>query len=288
MNNIKKTTEILKLFGINAKKKYGQNFLTDEDVADHIIKCADITGSDLVIEIGPGVGTLTQRICGVAGFTVAIEVDEGIKPPLLYALKGCDNYHVLFADILKVDIGRDIISKYSDTGISDVKVVANLPYYISARIMTRLLSESDHISKMVLMLQKEVAERVCAGPGSRQYGVLSIAVQLYSAPGIALNVKSDSFMPAPKVDSSVVVLDIYKEIPYNTGDIGLFFRVVKAAFSQRRKMLVNSLYSSFGREISRDRIREAVEVSGLKPECRAEEISVEQFCVLSKNIAPLF
>ena len=285
---IKKTSDILKLFNIKGRKEFGQNFLTDESVLNQIPMLAGISKSDLVIEIGPGTGCLTQRLCENAGYVAAVEIDRNMKLPLEYVLNDHKNVEVIFDDIMKLDIKKDIIEKYKTEQISNVKVVANLPYYIATAIITNLLTESPGVDKMVFMVQKEVAERLCAEPGGREYGVLTIAVQLYAQARIMLDVPADSFIPVPKVDSSLVLLDIYKKFPYEISDIPFFFKVVKASFSQRRKTAANSLFASFGKMISKNEIEHILTEIGQITNVRAERISIEQFFKLAEKLRPLF
>jgi 16S rRNA (adenine1518-N6/adenine1519-N6)-dimethyltransferase len=283
-----KTNELLQLFNIKTKKEFGQNFLINEDIADEIVSCADITKDDLVIEIGPGVGSLTQRLCEEAGFVAAVELDTNMEIPLKYVLNKYSNCAVIFEDILKIDINNDIINRYTTNGICNVKIVANLPYYIATQIITKLLSQCAGISKMVIMVQKEVAQRICALPEGREYGILSVAVQIYARPAAVIEVLRDSFHPSPKVDSTVIILDIYKTIPYDIDDIDFFFKVVKAAFSQRRKTVSNSLYAGLNKKIPKQTIEDILVRIGEDLNVRAERISIQQFCVLVKNLKPLF
>lgn len=285
---MKKTRDLLQLFNIKTKKEYGQNFLTDEDTADRIVECACISDNDLVIEIGPGLGSLTQRLCEKAGFVAAVELDKTMEAPLRYSLCGYDNYAVLFEDILKIDIVSDVIMKYRSDRVDNIKIVANLPYYIASRIITKLLSQCAGISKMVIMVQKEVAQRICSLPEGREYGILSVAVQIYARPSIAMDVPRSSFFPSPKVDSSVVVLDIYDMMPFDINDIEFFFKIVKAAFSQRRKTASNSIFAGLYKKIPKQTIEDILVRIGEDPRVRAERISIPQFCELAKNIMPLF
>jgi len=285
---IKKTTDIIKLFNIKGRKEFGQNFLSDEAVLDKIPELAEISKDDLVIEIGPGIGCLTQRLCEKAGFVVAVEIDRNMKVPLEYVLNEHKNVEMIFNDIMKLDIKEDIIEKHYSKQISKVKVVANLPYYIATAIITELLSKSPGIDKMIFMVQKEVAERLCAKPGGRDYGVLSVAVQLYAEAEIALEVPADAFIPVPKVESSLVLLDIQNDLPINSSDIPFFFNIVKASFSQRRKTAANSLYASFGKKISKNEIENILTDIGENTNVRAERISIEQFIKLTRKLHPLF
>jgi 16S rRNA (adenine1518-N6/adenine1519-N6)-dimethyltransferase len=285
---IKKTTDILKLFNIKGRKEFGQNFLSDEAVLDRIPELAEISKDDLVIEIGPGIGSLTQRLCIKAGYVAAVEIDRNMKLPLGYVLNEHKNFEIIFNDIMKLDIKKDIIEKHKTEQISKVKVAANLPYYIATAIITDLLSKSPGIDKMIFMVQKEVAERLCAKPGGRDYGVLSIAVQLYAKAGIVLHVPAGSFIPAPKVDSALVLLDISKDFPLESADIPFFFKIVKASFSQRRKTAANSLFASFGKRISKDEIEHILKEIGQSTNVRAEKISIEQFIKLAEKLRPLF
>lgn len=285
---MKKTDDILRLYNIKAKKKFGQNFLNDEGILDDIVYISDITKKDMVIEIGPGIGNLTQRLCEKATYVVAVEIDESMKSPLRYVLKEHKNCSVIFTDVMSLDIKSEIIEKYKTSEVENIKIIANLPYYIATHVITTLLSSKQYFNRMVLMVQKEVAHRICALPGGKEYGVLSIAIQLYAKASIEINVKRDSFIPSPNVDSAVVLLDVYKDIPYKIDETDFFFKVVKIAFSQRRKTIVNSLYSGFQKIISKDDIENILIQLNLKSDIRAERLSIEQFCTLSENLRALF
>ena len=286
-NEVKKAADLIKLFGIRPRKEYGQNFLVDEAVFDEIINNADITSQDLVIEIGPGIGTLTQRLCDNAGYVVGIEIDRDMKTVLDYVLSGKNNGMIIYADVKNVDLNKEVVSKYIKDGIDKVKIVANLPYYIATSIITDVLSKTKGITKMVVMVQKEVAQRICAKPGGRDFGVLSVAVQLYAKASIAMDVPAYAFIPSPSVDSSVVVLEPDPSL-YTPGDEAFFFKVVKAAFSQRRKTILNSIYSGFGKKIEKEALISIFESVGIDPGERAERIPIDVFCELSKKMMPLF
>lgn len=286
-DKIKKAADLIQLFGIRPRKEYGQNFLVDEEIFEKIIGYGDITKEDLVIEIGPGIGTLTQRLCDNAGFVAGIEIDKDMKPVLDFVLSGKTNAKIIYADVKEISLKDDIVGKYMNEGISRIKIVANLPYYIATSIITDVLSTERDITKMVVMVQKEVAQRICAKPGGRDYGVLSVAVQLYADATIVMDVPADSFIPVPSVDSSVVVLEPDMS-RYSFGDDKFFFKVIKAAFSQRRKTILNSIYAGFGKRIEKEELIRIFESVGIDPGDRAERISIDIFCDLAKKMMPLF
>ncbi len=278
----KYTKEILKKYGFTFSKSLGQNFLVDGNIVRKICEEGNITKEDNVLEIGPGIGTLTEELSLRAKKVVAIEIDRGLLPILDNTLKNYSNIEIVQGDVLEVDLKRIIEEKF-DTG--DIKVVANLPYYITTPIIGRLIEEELEFHSIIVMVQKEVADRIIATPGSKDFSSLSVFVQYYTEPEIILKVPKTVFMPRPKVDSAVLKLKLKKE-KIDLENRELFFKVVKAAFSQRRKTLVNSLNS---KELGVDKkeIREILKKTNIDPKKRAEDLSVEDFAKISSNLPPL-
>ena len=266
------TFDIVRRHNIKAQKKFGQNFLIDEGVLDGITEAAGVCGSDHCIEIGPGLGALTKRLAAKAAHVTAIEIDTQMIPVLEEELAGFDNAKVICADVLKTDL-RAIAEM--------VKVVANLPYYITTPIVTSLLESGIPFKSITVMVQTEVAERMQTGPGSKDYGALSLAVQYYSKPGIMLDVPPECFFPVPGVGSSVIRLDIYEKPPVEVKDPAFMFRIIKASFMQRRKTLANSLQNNPETRIERSRTEEALGKLGLDPMIRGEALTLEQFAAFS-------
>ncbi len=272
------TSEVIKKYGIRAKKKYGQNFLIDENVLRKIVEGAGITGSDTVIEIGPGTGSLTRHLSDAAGKVYAFEIDEKLLPVLSDTLKDRDNVTVINKDILKVDLNEFI----SETGIEgDVKVVANLPYYITSPVVMMLLTSGAPIENITIMIQKEVAQRMIAPPGNKTYGSLSLAVNYHSVPKVIMEVPPSCFIPRPKVSSTVIRLDIRERPAITVKDEGMLFSVIRASFNQRRKTLFNGLKNSGNLRVSADKIKEAIEGIGKPASVRGEQLSLEEFGKLS-------
>ena len=238
MSLLQENLSIMKKYNIKAQKKYGQNFLINEEILDKIIETADINTGDLVIEIGPGLGNLTKRLCTYAGHVLAIEIDTNMVDILNAEYSDLTNLTILNQDIMKVDL-KEVIKDYSD---KTVKVVANLPYYITTPIIMKLLEDEINIELIEVMIQEEVALRFCAKPSSKDYGAITLAINYYTEPKIVIDVPKDNFMPVPEVDSCVVNLKVRKE-HIELKDEKKFFKVVKAAFSQRRKTINNSLAS---------------------------------------------
>ncbi len=271
------TIAVLQKYNFNFRKQYGQNFLIDEGVLEEIIDGSEITGEDCVLEIGPGIGTLTQYLAEKAGHVVAVEIDKALIPILADTLSDYDNVTVINDDILKVDITK--LAEEYNSG-RPIKVVANLPYYITTPIVMELLEGDAPIKSITVMVQKEVADRMQCGPGTKDYGALSLAVGYYADAHVILNVSPDCFMPQPKVGSSVIKLDIYKEPPVHAKDHKYMFRLIRASFNMRRKTLVNGLMGgSLG--LTRERIEEALEEMGLSKTVRGEALTLEQFAALS-------
>lgn len=269
------TLHILKAFGLRMSKKLGQNFLIDARIVQGIVEAAEIEPGDRVLEIGPGIGTLTQGLAEAGADVTAVELDKKLPAVLKETLKAYDNVRIVPGDILKVNIPEIM-------GEAPFKVAANLPYYITTPILMTLLERRLPITHMVTMVQKEVAERMTAKPGSRIYGALSVAVQYYTEPEIVLDVPPRSFIPAPEVMSVVVSCRVRKEPAVAVQDEKLFFRVVKAAFGQRRKTLMNALK---GGGFSKEAVRDALEQSGIDPTRRGETLTLEEFGRLADAFA---
>ena len=267
------TQHILNRFKLRADKKLGQNFLIDENVVHQIVAAAELSEADTVLEVGPGIGTLTQGLAESKARVVAVELDTRLLPVLATTLNGYDNVRVVHGDILKVNIMEEV-------GAPSFKVCANLPYYITTPIIFALLEKRLPMERLVAMVQKEVAERMAAQPGGKEYGALSVAIQYYTEPKIAFIVPPTSFIPAPAVDSAVIVCKRREKPPVEVCDEGLFFRVVKAAFSLRRKMLSNSL-KNMG--IKSEQVAKWLELAGVDGKRRAETLSLEDFAKLTNN-----
>ena len=267
------TQHILNRFKLRADKKLGQNFLIDENVVYQIVAAAELSEADTVLEVGPGIGTLTQGLAESKARVVGVELDTRLLPVLATTLNGYDNVRVVHGDILKVNIMEEV-------GAPSFKVCANLPYYITTPIIFALLEKRLPMERLVAMVQKEVAERMAAQPGGKEYGALSVAIQYYTEPKIAFIVPPTSFIPAPAVDSAVIVCKRREKPPVEVCDEGLFFRVVKAAFSLRRKMLSNSL-KNMG--IKSEQVAKWLELAGVDGKRRAETLSLEDFAKLTNS-----
>lgn len=267
------TQHILNRFKLRADKKLGQNFLIDENVVRQIVEAAELSEADTVLEVGPGIGTLTQGLAESKAKVVTVELDTRLLPVLATTLNGYDNVRVVHGDILKVNIMEEV-------GAPSFKVCANLPYYITTPIIFALLEKRLPMERLVAMVQKEVAERMAAQPGGKEYGALSVAIQYYTEPKIAFIVPPTSFIPAPAVDSAVIVCKRREKPPVEVCDEGLFFRVVKAAFSLRRKMLSNSL-KNMG--IKSEQVAKWLELAGVDGKRRAETLSLEDFAKLTNS-----
>ena len=278
LGNPKNTIEVLKKYQFNFAKKFGQNFLIDTHVLEKIIRAAEITKEDYVLEIGPGIGTMTQYLCEAAGEVIAVEIDSNLIPILQDTLSAYDNVTVLHQDILKVDINRLVEEK---CGGKPIKVVANLPYYITTPIIMGLFESHVPIQSITVMVQKEVAVRMQVGPGTKDYGALSLAVQYYAKPYIVANVPPNCFMPRPNVGSAVIRLTRHEAPPVSVKDEKLMFSLVRASFNQRRKTLVNGLSNSSEIAFAKDDILRAVERLGLGKTVRGEALTLEQFARLS-------
>lgn len=280
------TRDKMKAFAIRPVKSLGQNFLTDCGVVEQIVDAAELTEEDLVIEIGPGLGIMTEAMAERAGFVVAVEIDRHLMEPLGVIAALHDNIAILNKDILKVDIRREILEPYfTGRGFTGIKVVANLPYYITTPIIMSLLEMSlPEIKQMVFMVQKEVGQRMTANPGGKEYGALSVAVKYFSESEIVFCVPPHCFIPQPAVDSCVVRLTVRKEEPFYLKDKDYFFKVVKAAFGQRRKMLTNALSNAPYLEVDRERVLAALEAMGKDAKLRGESLRPEEFGELSNRL----
>ena len=271
---------------LRAKKRYGQNFLIDEGVISAIIDGADIGPEDMVLEIGPGLGAMTKKLCQRAGLLLAVEIDRNLVPVLQEQMKGFDNFTVINEDILKTDIAG-ICEEYGKG--RPIKVVANLPYYITTPIVMRLIGEDLPISSVTIMIQKEVAERMIAAPGTSEYGALSLAVAYHTSPSVLLTVPPHCFVPRPKVTSAVVRLDIKDGASkQKVSDPDLMFGIIRASFNQRRKTLVNSLSNSGSLEFSKDEIRQALSHMGKDENIRGEVLSLGEFAELTDRLRGLW
>ena len=278
LGNPQETIAVLQRYGFNFQKKYGQNFLIDTHVLDKIIGAAEIGRDDFVLEIGPGIGTMTQYLAEAAREVVAVEIDTKLIPILEDTLKEYDNVTVLNEDILKVDIRKIAEEK---NGGKPIKVVANLPYYITTPIIMGLFESEVPLDSITVMVQKEVADRMQVGPGTKDYGALSLAVQYYAEPYIVANVPPNCFIPRPAVGSAVIRLTRYQEKPVKVNDFAFMFKIIRASFNQRRKTLQNGLYNSSELRIPKEKTVAALEEMGLTPTIRGEKLSLEEFAKLS-------
>ena len=278
--NPKTIRQVMDMFGLNFKKEFGQNFLTDnmtvEDIADACNDDKDIT----VLEIGPGIGCMTRELCERYSRVVAFEIDSGLIPVLKYTLDGYKNVTVINEDIMKADLSSSLAPSFE---MGKVVVCANLPYYITTPIVMKLIESKLPFDSITVMVQTEVAERLAAGAGNKHCGAITAAIDYYGEAKMLFTVSADRFMPPPKVTSSVVHIDLWKEKPVQPIDEPLFFRTIKAAFEQRRKTLPNSLSTGFP-EISKERLTEIIVSCGHKPDIRGEKLTVEDFCNLSNKI----
>jgi 16S rRNA (adenine1518-N6/adenine1519-N6)-dimethyltransferase len=284
LGNPQKTIEIIKKHEFAIQKKFGQNFLIDTHVLEKIINSAGMTKEDCVLEIGPGIGTMTQYLAEEAGHVIAVEIDTKLIPILNETLADYDNVTIINEDILKVDINQ-ITQNYNEG--RPIKVVANLPYYITTPIIMGLFEGGVPIDNITVMVQKEVADRMQVGPGSKDYGALSLAVQYYAEPYIVANVPPNCFIPRPGVGSAVIRLTRYKEPPVDVLDPKLMFRLIRASFNQRRKTLQNGLNNSPEVSFTKEQIIEAIEHMGLNPSVRGETLTLKEFAGLSNFFTQL-
>ncbi len=285
LSNPQKTIEIIKKYNFNFQKKFGQNFLVDAHVLNKIIAGANVTKDDMVLEIGPGIGTMTQYLAEAAREVVAVEIDRNLLPILEETLSDYDNVTVINADILKLDIQK-IADEHN--GGRPIKVVANLPYYITTPIIMGLFESHVPIDNLTVMVQKEVAKRMEVGPGTKDYGALSLAVQYYAMPYIVANVPCNCFMPRPNVDSAVIRLTRHKEPPVTVKDEKLMFAMIRAAFNQRRKTLVNAISNSAELNIGKEALQEGLNTLGLSLTVRGEALTLEQFAALSDILSEIY
>ena len=278
LGNPQETIQVLQKHDFHFQKKFGQNFLIDPHVLDKIIEAAEVTKDDFVLEIGPGIGTMTQYLCEAARQVLAVEIDNNLIPILQETLSPYDNVEILHGDILKQDI-HEIAEKYNDK--KPIKVVANLPYYITTPIIMGLLESRVPLANITVMVQKEVAERMQAEPGTKEYGALSLAVQFYSKAEIVANVPANCFMPRPNVGSAVIRLTCHAERPVDVKDEAFMFKIIRASFNQRRKTLQNGLNNASNLSVNKEQVVTALEKMGLPATVRGEALSLEQFAELS-------
>ena len=281
LGNPKKTIEVLQKYDFVFQKKYGQNFLIDTHVLDKIINAAEITEEDFVLEIGPGIGTMTQYLASRAREVFAVEIDRALIPILEDTLSDFKNVTILNEDILKVDIRK--LAEEHNQG-KPIKVVANLPYYITTPIIMGLFEEEVPVESITVMVQKEVADRMQTGPGSKDYGALSLAVQYYASPYIVANVPPNCFMPRPKVGSAVIRLSRHEKPPVEVRDSSLMFRIIRASFNQRRKTLVNGLKNAGDLDFTKEQIEKAVSDCGFPAGVRGEALTLENFAALANRL----
>ena len=274
------TKEILKKYGFSLTKGLGQNFLIDGSVIESTCDAAGITKDDCIIEIGPGIGTLTQFLCERAGKVISIEIDRDLieihKETLPY-----ENLKIIYDDFMKMDLEKIIAEEFGD---SNVKVVANIPYYITTPIVMKILEDRVKVESITVMIQKEVAERFQSPPGNKEYGAISAVIQYYAKPEIKFIVPKTVFIPQPKVDSAVIVMKIYDEPPVDVKDEKLFFKLIKGAFGQRRKTIVNSVSGTIG-DIEKNELKETLEKLGYNPSIRGEKLGIEDFALISNSLS---
>ena len=278
LGNPKNTIEVLQKYNFNFQKKFGQNFLIDTHVLDKIIRESGITKEDCVLEIGPGIGTMTQYLAENAREVVAVEIDDHLIPILEDTLSAYDNVTVIHDDILKVDIGKIVEEKNAG---KPIKVVANLPYYITTPIIMGLFESHVPLKSITIMVQKEVADRMQVGPGTKDYGALSLAVQYYAEPEIVANVPPNCFMPRPNVGSAVIRLTRYDNPPVDVKDEKFMFALIRASFNQRRKTLVNGLTNAANLKVTKEQILGVLEEMNLSATIRGEALTLEQFATLA-------
>lgn len=284
LGNPQKTVEVIQKYEFAFQKKFGQNFLIDTHVLDKIISAAEITKDDLVVEIGPGIGTMTQYLACAARKVVAIEIDKMLIPILQDTLSAYDNVTIINEDVLKVDLNKLAEEK---NGGRPVKVVANLPYYITTPIIMGLFENHVPLHSITIMVQKEVADRMRMGPGTKDYGALSLAVQYYAEPYLVANVPQNCFMPRPKIGSAVIKLTVHEKPPVTVKDEKLMFKLIRASFNQRRKTLANGLNNSPELHYSKEQIAQAIEALEVSPSIRGEALDLEQFAKLADVLLEL-
>ena len=282
LSNPQKTIEVLQKYNFSFQKKFGQNFLIDPHVLDKIIAAAEITKDDFVLEIGPGIGTLTQYLAEAAREVVAVEIDSTLIPILEDTLSAYDNVSVINEDVLKVDLRK--LAEERNSG-KPIKVVANLPYYTTTPIIMSLFESHVPLKSLTVMVQTEVALRMQAGPGTKDYGALSLAVQYYASPYLAANVPPNCFMPRPNVGSAVIRLTRFEETPVQVKDEKLLFRLIRASFNQRRKTLQNGLVNSQELDFTKKQVAAAIATLGVSPSVRGEALTLEQFAALANALS---
>ena len=281
LGNFQSTQAVINKHNFSIQKKYGQNFLIDEHVLNKIIAAAELTEDDYVIEIGPGIGTMTQRMAPLCKHVTAIEIDKELIPILSETLSEFDNVDVINEDVLKVDL-KSLINEKNDG--KAVKIVANLPYYITTPIIMGLLETNIPINTITVMVQKEVADRMMVGPGTKDYGALSLAVQYYAEPYIVANVPQNCFIPRPNVASAVIRLTCHENPPVTVKDEGLMFKLIRASFNQRRKTLVNGIANFSELSFSKEEVARALVNIGLNENVRGETLDLENFALLADEL----
>lgn len=279
--DIKSIRNIMQAFGINFRKELGQNFLTNKMVVEDIADACSETNNATILEIGPGIGVLTKELAERYDKVISLEIDTNLLPVLAYTLSDFDNVEIINKDVMKTDL-EDLLSPYFEKG--QVSVCANLPYYITTPILMKLLESRLPFEAITIMIQSEVADRLCASAGKSDYGAITAVLSYYGVAEKLFTVQADNFIPAPKVDSAVVRIKLYKEIPYKPKDESLMFRTIKAAFEQRRKTLSNALSNGFS-ELSKDEIKEIIEKCGHRADIRGERLDISEFVTLSDAIA---
>lgn len=281
LGNPQETIAVLQKYNFAFQKKFGQNFLIDPRVLEKIIKAAEITEDDCVLEIGPGIGTMTQHLACAAKKVIAVEIDRALIPILQDTLSGWDNVRIINEDVMKVDLAK---LAEEENGGKPLKVVANLPYYITTPIIMGLFENHVPLKSITVMVQREVADRMQVGPGTKDYGALSLAVQYYAKPYIVANVPPNCFMPRPKVGSAVIRLERYEEPPVKVKDEKLMFRIIRASFNQRRKTLANGLKNSAELDFTKEEIAAAIAGIGKEPGVRGETLTLEEFARLADEL----
>ena len=281
LGNPQETIAVLQKYNFAFQKKFGQNFLIDPRVLEKIIKAAEITEDDCVLEIGPGIGTMTQHLACAAKKVIAVEIDRALIPILQDTLSGWDNVRIINEDVMKVDLAK---LAEEENGGKPLKVVANLPYYITTPIIMGLFENHVPLKSITVMVQREVADRMQVGPGTKDYGALSLAVQYYAKPYIVANVPPNCFMPRPKVGSAVIRLERYEEPPVKVKDEKLMFRIIRASFNQRRKTLANGLKNSAELDFTKEEIAAAIAGIGKEPGVRGETPTLEEFARLADEL----